>query len=94
MIEVLAPAKEGTPAGRLLQRRGEGGYMIIMQTLDAGARREYIESRNLARVVFSFTEGDAQCVQYHPKGVPGMFATNAGTRIDQLISSRWDDART
>lgn len=45
--------------------------MIIMQTLDAGARKEYIQSRNLSRVIFDFIEGDAECVQYHPKGIPG-----------------------
>lgn len=72
MIEVLAPIQEKTTAGRLLQKRGEGGYMIIMQTLDASARREYIQSRNLSQVIFGFTEGDAECVQYHPKGIPGI----------------------
>lgn len=71
VIEVLAPIKEGTTAGRLLQKRGDGGYMIIMQTLDAAARREYIQSKDLSRVIYGYTEGDVECVQYHPKGIPG-----------------------
>ena len=71
VIEVLAPIKEGTTASRLLRKRGDGGYMIIMQTLDAAARREYIQSRNLSQVIFGFTEGEVECVQYHPKGIPG-----------------------
>lgn len=71
MIEVLAPIKEGTTAGRLLQKRGDGGYMVIMQTLDAAARREYIQSKDLSRVIYGYTEGDVECVQYHPKGIPG-----------------------
>ncbi|RMJ26759.1 hypothetical protein PHISP_02359 [Aspergillus sp. HF37] len=71
VIEVLAPTVKDTTAGRLLQKRGDGGYMVIMQTLDASARKEYIQTRNLSRVIFDFTEGDAECVQYHPKGIPG-----------------------
>ena len=44
IIEVVAPFKDGTTAGRLLDRRGgEGGYMIIMQTMDAEARRSEVE---------------------------------------------------
>lgn len=45
--------------------------MVIMQTQDAGARKEYIQTRNLSRVIFDFIDGDAECVQYHPKGIPG-----------------------
>ncbi|EXJ54547.1 hypothetical protein A1O7_09888 [Cladophialophora yegresii CBS 114405] len=71
LIEVVAPFKDDTTAGRLLKKRGEGGYMIIMQTLDAAARRKDIESRGLARVIFSHAHDDVLCVQYHPKGIAG-----------------------
>lgn len=71
VIEVVAPFKPGTTAGRLLQKRGEGGYMIIMQNFDAGARRQYIESRSLSKVIFGYEHDDVVCVQYHPKGIPG-----------------------
>ncbi|KAF2275324.1 uncharacterized protein EI97DRAFT_400161 [Westerdykella ornata] len=70
-IEVVAPIQENTTAGRLLDKRGEGGYMIIMQTEDARKRREYIESKNLAKVIWSYDHGDSVCVQYHPKGIKG-----------------------
>ncbi|ETI20359.1 hypothetical protein G647_08393 [Cladophialophora carrionii CBS 160.54] len=71
IIEVVSPFKADTTAGRLLKKRGQGGYMIIMQTLDAAARREHIESRGLAKVIFSHAHDDVQCVQYHPKGIAG-----------------------
>jgi hypothetical protein len=70
-IELVAPYKEGTTAGRLLEKRGEGGYMIIMQTEDAKKRREHIESNGRAKVIFKHEHGDAVCVQYHPKGIKG-----------------------
>jgi hypothetical protein len=47
--------------------------MIIMQTSDAGARRNHIEENNLGKVIFGHEAegGESTCVQYHPKGVPG-----------------------
>ena len=52
--------------------------MVIMQTGDAGARRAYIESRGLGRVIYSHEDksalGDSVCVQYHPKRIPGMYS--------------------
>ncbi|KIV97450.1 hypothetical protein PV10_01201 [Exophiala mesophila] len=71
IIEVCSPFKPDTTVGRLLQKRGDGGYMIIMQTIDAVARRKYIESQKLAKVIFDHVHDDAVCIQYHPKGVPG-----------------------
>jgi hypothetical protein len=73
IIEVVAPFKPGTTAGRLLEKRGEGGYMMIMQTGDAAARRKYIESNNLAKVIWGHSHGDVECVQYHPKGIAGVY---------------------
>jgi hypothetical protein len=71
IIEVVSPFRDGTTAGRLLSKRGEGGYMIIMQTEDAKKRREYIESKGLAKVITSQEHGDTVFVQYHPKGIKG-----------------------
>lgn len=45
--------------------------MIIMQTLDAAARRKYIESKKLLKVIFSHSHDDVECVQYHPKDIAG-----------------------
>lgn len=70
-LELVAPFKDSTTAGRLLEKRGEGGYMIIMQTEDAKKRREYVEEEGLAKVIFGQEHGDVVLVQYHPKGVKG-----------------------
>lgn len=45
--------------------------MIIMQNEDAVSRRSYLESNGLARVIFSHEGEDSDCIQYHPKGIPG-----------------------
>lgn len=82
IIEVVAPKQDGTTAGRLLDRRGEGGYMIIMQTEDAETRRKAIESGKRTKVIFSHpfsnsysswdgVKDEGHCIQYHPKGMKG-----------------------
>jgi F420-dependent methylenetetrahydromethanopterin dehydrogenase len=74
-IEVVSPTKPGTTAGRLMEKRGDGGYMIIMQTEDAKKRREHIEAKGLSRVIFEQSFADSVCIQYHPKGIKGTLDT-------------------
>jgi hypothetical protein len=71
VIEVVAPMQEGTTAGRLLDKRGEGGYMIIMQTEDAKKRREHIKTTGRGRVIWGYENEHVTCVMYHPKGIRG-----------------------
>lgn len=62
------------PVPRLLSRANSpfpGGYMLIMQTTDAAARKSYIESNNLAKVIWTHPTPTSMAVQYHPKGIPG-----------------------
>jgi hypothetical protein len=74
VLEVVAPFKEGTTAGRLLQKRGgDTGYMVIMQTEDAEKRRAYILKNGLASVITHSAGRDHTLVQYHPKGIKGSF---------------------
>ncbi|XP_014554704.1 hypothetical protein COCVIDRAFT_39450 [Bipolaris victoriae FI3] len=70
-IEVVSPVKERTTVGRLLDKRGDGGFMIVMQTGDAKKRREYITANKLASVIVEHEYRDAVCIQYHPKGIKG-----------------------
>jgi hypothetical protein len=70
-IELVAPTEAGTTAGKLLEKRGDGGYMVIMQTEDAKTRREYLKKQGLAEVIFTHDDGDVVCTQYHPKGIKG-----------------------
>lgn len=72
-IEVVSPFKEHTTVGKLLDKRGDGGFMIIMQTEDAKKRREYITANKLASVIFDHEFSDSVCIQYHPKGIKGTF---------------------
>lgn len=81
-LEVVAPTRPGTTAGRLLDKRGDGGYMIIMQTEDAVARSRKIEAAGLSKVIFKHpfsssypswggVKDEGWCIQYHPKGFKG-----------------------
>jgi len=45
--------------------------MVIMQNEDAAARRNYITSSGLGKVIFEHEEDDVVCVQYNPKGMKG-----------------------
>jgi hypothetical protein len=82
IIEVVSPTKPGTTAGRLLEKRGEGGYMVIMQNEDADATRKQIEAAGKSKVIFSHpfshcypswngNKDEGHCIQYHPKGIKG-----------------------
>ncbi|KAH8684263.1 hypothetical protein BGZ60DRAFT_367492 [Tricladium varicosporioides] len=82
IIEVVSPFKPDTTASRLLSKRGDGGYMIIMQTSDAITRRKYLEENNMARVIFTHKTEDSICIQYHPKGI------KVGGVIPELDSHR------
>ena len=91
MIEVVSPFEQGTTAGRLLEKRGDGGYMIIMQTEDAEKRRQYIESKGLSKVITSQAHGDTVFVQYHPKGIKGMYPSSCEPAVIDMC--RGHDAR-
>ena len=45
-LEIVSPTQEGTAAGRHLDRRGEGGYMLIFQLDDLAGARERARRRS------------------------------------------------
>ncbi len=70
-IEVVAPARQGTAAGRYLERRGgDGGYMAIFQVPDLEAARRRIADLGV-RVVWTASLPDMAGTHLHPKDVPG-----------------------
>jgi hypothetical protein len=70
-IEIVAPARERTTAGRYLERRGgEGGYMAIFQVPDWHAARERVAALGI-RAVWSVQLADMAGIHLHPKDVPG-----------------------
>jgi hypothetical protein len=70
-VEVVAPVRPGTTAGRYLDRRGgDSGYMAIFQLPDlVQARRRVAEAG--VRVVWTADLPDIAGTHLHPKDVPG-----------------------
>ncbi len=72
-LEVVAPTREGTAAGRYLDRRGgDGGYMVITQCADLEAREHRMEALGV-RVANRLEHGDFRGMQLHPKDTGGAF---------------------
>lgn len=75
-IEVVAPLKEGTAAGRYLQRRGgDGGYMVITQVPDK-VEQDAIRTNaaaNKVRVAYDSDRGDWHLMQLHPGDMRAAF---------------------
>ena len=70
-LEVVSPTREGTTAGRLLEKRqGDGGYMVILQTDDlAGARARVAEQG--VRIADQFDGDGVAFTHLHPKDTGG-----------------------
>ena len=70
-IEVVAPARPDTAAGRYLARRGgEGGYMALFQVPDLEEARNRLADLGI-RVVWTADLPDMAGIHLHPKDVPG-----------------------
>ena len=68
-LEVVAPMRDGTTAGRYLERRGgDGGYMVITQCADLAPRRQRCEAVAV-RVANEIRYPDYQELQLHPRDV-------------------------
>jgi hypothetical protein len=72
-LEVVSPTREGTAAGRQLDRiGGDGGYMVICQTDDQAPFRTRAEDLGI-RTAFEFEEDGYQGWQLHPGDTGGSF---------------------
>jgi hypothetical protein len=70
-LEVVSPVREGTSAGRFLERRGgDGGYMVILQTDDLAGDRRRAEALRV-RVVWQATFTDIATIHLHPRDLGG-----------------------
>lgn len=69
-LEVVAPFKAGTAAGRLLERRGDSGYMIILQTDDLDRERARLDRLGV-RIVWEAAYDDIRAIHLHPKDIGG-----------------------
>ena len=85
-LEVVAPAQEGTAAGRHLDRRGPGGYMLIVQVDDIHAARERARALGV-RAVWEIDLPDIATTHLHPRDTGGTLLS-----LDQPVpaeSWRW-----
>ena len=86
-LEVVSPTREGTTAGRLLDRRGgDGGYMVILQTADLRADRARLAALGV-RIVWQVELDDIATVHLHPRDIGGAIVS-----LDQPVppgSWRW-----
>jgi hypothetical protein len=92
-LEVVSPARDGTTAGRLLDRRGDGGYMAIFQLPgfdDLQVVRERIGALGI-RVVWQIDLPDIASSHLHPRDVPG--AIVSVDAADPPASWRWGGPR-
>jgi len=72
-LEVGAPTRPGTAAGRYLERRGgDGGYMVIMQTDDHPSLKSRLKPLGVRTALEH--DGKEYCVlQLHPRDTVGSF---------------------
>jgi hypothetical protein len=70
-LEVVSPEREGTTAGRFLERRGgDGGYMVILQARDFASDRARLDQVGV-RVVWQIELDDIRTMHLHPRDVGG-----------------------
>ena len=85
-LEVVSPIRENTTAGRHLDRHGDSGYMLILQTKDLTRDRLRLGQLGI-RIVWDVTLEDIAAVHLHPKDIGGAIVS-----IDQPVppeSWRW-----
>ena len=70
-IEIVAPVRPDTTAGRLLDKRGgDGGYMAIFQVPDIALARRRLADNDI-KIVWQSDLGDISGTHLHPRDVPG-----------------------
>ena len=86
-LEIVSPVREGTTAGRYLDRRGgDCGYMAIFQLHDLEAARRRVEELGI-RVVWRADMDDISGTHLHPADVRGAIVSL--DRADPPGSWRW-----
>jgi len=82
-LEIVSPTQPGTAAGRYLQRRGDGGYMVILQGDDAAADRARLEALGV-RAVDVIDRPDYEATHFHPSDTGGILLS-----IDSVPGGDW-----
>ncbi len=85
-LEIVSPVRDNTAAGRHIERHGDSGYMLILQTDDLARDRARLDRLGV-RIVWQATHSDVSAVHLHPKDIGAAIVS-----IDQPIppeSWRW-----
>jgi len=69
-VEIVSPTQGGTTAGRLIERRGDCGYMLILQTDDFDRELARFERLGVRRV-WAKDLDDIRATHLHPKDIGG-----------------------
>ena len=70
-LEVVSPVEENTTAGRYLDRRkGDGGYMVIIQVDDFFEAKKNVQENDIT-VVWESDHPEAKAIHLHPKQMGG-----------------------
>jgi hypothetical protein len=85
-LEVVSPTQPDTTAGRYLERRGDGGYMVIFQLDDLDAARERAAEMGI-RTVWQIDLPDISGTHLHPADTHGAIVSL--DRADPPGSWRW-----
>lgn len=85
-LEVATPLDDSSPAGRLLAKRGEGGYLVMLQTEDLDTARRQAEGAG-AVVTIELEHADARELHFHPRTTAGVAL--ALDWMDPPTSWRW-----
>jgi hypothetical protein len=67
-VEVVSPARDDTPAGRFLDRRGDGAYMAMFQLDDLAGARARAAALGI-REVWSIDLDDISACHLHPADI-------------------------
>jgi catechol 2,3-dioxygenase-like lactoylglutathione lyase family enzyme len=71
-LEIVTPSQDGTSAGRYIERRrGDGGYMVIIQVPDAAAERKRVTDLGI-RAVSQKDLPEYQYTHFHPSDTTGV----------------------
>lgn len=85
-VEIVSPTRSGTTAGRLIERRGDCGYMLILQSDDFDRELARFERLGVRRV-WAKDLPDIRATHLHPKDIGGAIVS-----VDQPLpaaSWRW-----
>ena len=93
-IEIVAPVTPDASAGRYLQRRGAGGYMVILQAESAAAHRDRLRAAG-AQVVDVIDTPRHAATHFHPRTFGGVLVSIdsvPGAADWRRADSDWDPA--